>query len=490
MQAPQAFALPPQAPMQQQALQLQSFMGVQNQIQQAPVQQQFPQPQSLMELQSQIQQAPAQKNTYTAVRSMVDQMSAQVQSSEADEAKHRDWCDSEISKNQAVLDDKGGRLQRLTTKIDGQKEMVSELDQDLQLLEKEAQSLQAQIQAFGRLRLQERNAYQKASQNRQMAQQILSQATMILQRFNSLAQDSTQQQGSAFLQGGASQQIMSVSAAAIDGLNQMNMHYQQLKTTSDQADNQAQLDAEKLSQLNQALAAVLGQTRSYKSSLRLQSMSELDSDREDANALHTQVESVTAYVNRLRQACADILTHYDERQTRRAQSLKALQEARGAINMDNAQEAQSQIAALANSADSAAQSLLSSSASLGGVSNVQNAAGQPQPQQVSLSASLSMMSQMAGNLGAPPTAQQPMPQQSMPHQFQQMPQPQLLQPAQSAQAIQATQFQQRPQQLPPNAALRPSSNPQSILGDLKSLQDMNFDAGQQRTGGLNMLASQ
>merc|ERR1719335_550920 len=193
---------------------------------------------------------------------------------------------------------------------------------------------------------------------------------MILQRFNAMAQDSQQgtPQGSSFLQGTQGQQVSAVSTAAVDGLSQMMQRYEQLKTTSDQADNQAQLDTEKFSQLNRNLASVLGQTRSYKSSLRLQSMSELDSDREDANALHTQVESVTAYVNRLRQACADILTHYDEGQSRRAQSLKALQEARGAINMDNAQEAQSQIAALANSADSAAQSLLSSSASLGGVS--------------------------------------------------------------------------------------------------------------------------
>merc|ERR1719171_1967582 len=352
---------------QMQQQRMQPVQPVQPMQQQQATMQQFPQPQSLMELQSQIQQAPAQKNTYTAVRSMVDQMSAQVQSSEADEAKHRDWCDSEISKNQAVLDDKGGRLQRLTTKIDGQKEMVSELDQDLQLLEKEAQSLQAQIQAFGRLRLQERNAYQKASQNRQMAQQILSQATMILQRFNSLAQDSTQQQGSAFLQEGASQQIMSVSAAAIDGLNQMNMHYQQLKTTSDQADNQAQLDAEKLSQLNQALASVLGQTRSYKSSLRLQSMSELDSDTEDKNALNTQVESVTAYANRLRQACTEILSHYDERKQRREQDMRALKEARGAINVDNVQEAHDKLEAFAQNTDSAAATMLSNSVAQLGV---------------------------------------------------------------------------------------------------------------------------
>merc|ERR1719443_1334565 len=142
--------------------------------------------------QGQLQQGPKTQNTYTAVRQMVDQMSSQIQSADMDEEKHKAWCDNEISKNQAVLDDKSTKLQRLSTKIDNEKEMVSELDQDLQLLEHEAQSVEEHLQGFGRLRLAEHTAYTKASQNRQMAQQILSQATMILQRFNAMAQDSQQ----------------------------------------------------------------------------------------------------------------------------------------------------------------------------------------------------------------------------------------------------------------------------------------------------------
>merc|ERR550537_462001 len=102
-------------------------------------------------------------------------MSQQVQSADLDEEQHKNWCDSEITKNQAVLDDKGTKLQRLSTKIDNEKEMVSELDQDLQLLEREAQSTAGHMRSMGQLRLQERNAYVKASQNRQMAQQIMSQ---------------------------------------------------------------------------------------------------------------------------------------------------------------------------------------------------------------------------------------------------------------------------------------------------------------------------
>merc|ERR1719463_361994 len=98
----------------------------------------------------------------------------QMSSEDMDEDKHKNWCDGEISKNQAIVDDKATKLQRLSTKIDNQKEMVGELDQDLQLLAKEAGSLQ-QLQALGTLRIAEKNAYQKGAQNHQMASQILKQ---------------------------------------------------------------------------------------------------------------------------------------------------------------------------------------------------------------------------------------------------------------------------------------------------------------------------
>merc|ERR1719261_2066615 len=183
---------------------------------------------------------------------------------------------------------------------------------------------------------------------------------MILQRFGSLAQDA-QQQNNAFLQAGSSQQVAAVSSSAIDGLSQTMAHYEQLGRASDMAENQAKLDTEKFAELNKNLLGVLGQTRSYKSSLRLQSMSELDADKEDQTALSTQVESVTQYVNRLRQACSDIMMHYDERKIRRQQSMKALDEARGAITANNVEDAGVKLNNLASSIDKTAANLLSSS---------------------------------------------------------------------------------------------------------------------------------
>merc|ERR1719399_679176 len=139
---------------------------------QGQMQQQTP---SLMSIGQHLDNAPKQ-NTYTAVKNMVSQMEGQMQSEQMDENKHKNWCDGEISKNQAVVDDKSVKLQRLSTKIDNQKEMVGELDQDLQLLTKESASLQQQLRSAGQLRLNERGLYTKSQQNHQMASQILRQA--------------------------------------------------------------------------------------------------------------------------------------------------------------------------------------------------------------------------------------------------------------------------------------------------------------------------
>merc|ERR1719428_1898818 len=292
----------PQMPLQQRQMppQQMSFSQMaqglgQQQMPQGQMQQQTP---SLMSIGQHLDNAPKQ-NTYTAVKNMVSQMEGQMQSEQMDENKHKNWCDGEISKNQAVVDDKTVKLQRLSTKIDNQKELVGELDQDLQLLAKESASLPEQLRAGSQLRMAEKGLYTKSQQNHQMVTQILKQATMILQRFNSLAQQESQQGlGGSFLQQSnlQSQQITAVSAAAMDSLSQLLTRYEELQQNSDKADNQAQIDMERFSQLDQNLASILQQTRNYKSSLRLQSMSELDSDKEDQNSLKTQVDSVGAYV--------------------------------------------------------------------------------------------------------------------------------------------------------------------------------------------------
>merc|ERR1719405_413507 len=101
---------------------------------------------SVPQLQQQLQQQPPKANTYSAVKHMVSQMESQIQGENADEDKHRAWCDAELSKNVAVADDKEAKLQRLSTKLDNEKETVNEVEQDLQLLAQEAQQITGEMQ--------------------------------------------------------------------------------------------------------------------------------------------------------------------------------------------------------------------------------------------------------------------------------------------------------------------------------------------------------
>merc|ERR1719161_1134465 len=133
---------------------------------------------------------------------MVETMIAQMSSQTEDESKHKEWCDAEITKSKSAQDEKSARLQRLATKIDNERETVNQLDSDLALEGTNSQSLQKALEELAKIRMDERDLHTKAGQNHAMAQQILSQATAILQRVNALAQQAQQPQTYGGLQAG------------------------------------------------------------------------------------------------------------------------------------------------------------------------------------------------------------------------------------------------------------------------------------------------
>jgi len=327
-------------------------------------------------------------NTYSAVKGMVDSMIGQMQSASTDEDKHKQWCDAEISKSAAAQEEKSARLQRLATKIDNERELVNGLDADLSSEAKDAQSLQNALQNLAKVRMDERDLHNKAAQNHQMAQQILTQATAILQRVNALAQQAQAPSTYGFLQASGASQMQAVSSAAVESLSSLQTRYATLISACDKAENQANIDLEDFGRASQALQETLARTHNYKTSVRLQGMSGLDQDTEDEAALKTQLQSVTEYVSRLRTSCAGILQHYDERRQRREQSLQVLQQAKNVINVDNAEEIHSQLKSMAANTDQLAASLVSTSSHLAPAP----AAPAPQP------ASLGMLSDSLGSL--------------------------------------------------------------------------------------------
>jgi len=332
----------------------------------APPQPQFAAPQQaggMLAVQQSLNNA-HKENTYSSVKGMVETMIAQMSSQTEDESKHKEWCDAEITKSKSAQDEKSARLQRLATKIDNERETVNQLDSDLALEGTNSQSLQKALEELAKIRMDERDLHTKAGQNHAMAQQILSQATAILQRVNALAQQAQQPQTYGFLQASGASSMQAVSSAAVESLSGLQTQYTTLMGACDKGETQANLDLDSFGRASQTLQETLARSHNYKTSVRLQAMSALDQDTEDETALKTQVQSVAEYVNRLRSSCAGILQHYDERSKRRDQSLQILKQAKSVINVDNAEEIHSQLQTLARGTDQLAASLVTTSSHL------------------------------------------------------------------------------------------------------------------------------
>merc|ERR1719486_103362 len=364
----------------------------------------MPQPGGMLAVQQTLNNA-HKENTYSSVKGMVDSMIAQMTSQTEDESKHKEWCDAEITKSKSGLDEKSALLQRLATKIDNERETVNQLDSDLALEGTNSQSLQKALEELAKIRMDERDLHTKAGQNHAMAQQILSQATAILQRVNALAQQAQQPQTNGFLQASGAASIQAVSSAAVESLSSLQTQYTTLMGACDKGETQANLDLDAFGRASQTLQETLARSHNYKTSVRLQAMSALDQDTEDETALKTQVQSVAEYVNRLRSSCAGILQHYDERSKRRDQSLQILKQAKSVINVDNAEEIHQQLQTLARGTDQLAASLVTTSSHLAPANPSAPAPGQSAAPLAPLTNSLSELTMQYGTVQQAPFMQ-------------------------------------------------------------------------------------
>ncbi|CAD7943452.1 unnamed protein product [Amoebophrya sp. A25] len=309
--------------------------------------------------------------TFASVKNMVQKMMREIKEATENEDSHKRWCEAEVSKSEGIEQDKSAKLRRVSTKVDNEKEALGEIQQNLAVLKREQQLLKGEFQSgfVQGARRSEKALFQKASQNHQVAGQILQQAVVILQRYNALMQENAlHEQQTNFLSAAAAggKAMREMDNKPIDGLAALQTKYQQLREAAERSENAGELGEEVLGRSLDTLEGKLQQAVQYRENLALQARAELDADGEDASGLKKQEQAANDYVTKLKSACGDILGHYDERQGRREANLKALEDARNLINVDNADEIHEQLSKLANNADAAAGQLLEISTSARG----------------------------------------------------------------------------------------------------------------------------
>eukprot|EP00392_Amoebophrya_sp_AT5.2_P018218 g18720.t1 len=143
-------------------------------------------------------------------------------------------------------------------------------------------------------------------------------------------------------------EMSSFNTNTIQSLSNLQTKYQQLKEQCTNTENKAGLDFQLLQDnLLKNFLEKLGGAKTYRQNLKLQSASAFDADNEDLNQIQAQKNNAEKYLKKLQLSCKDILQHYDERNQRREENLKALQSAQDVINVDNADEVHAELSRMA-----------------------------------------------------------------------------------------------------------------------------------------------
>ena len=107
---------------------------------------------------------------------------------------------------------------------------------------------------------------------------------------------------------------MNAVEQGVDGLGSLQTKYQQLREACDKSENDSELSAQLVERSLNKFEDKLQQAFQYRQNLALQARAGLDADSEDSSGLKKQTDSADSYLVKLKTACGDILTHYEERQ--------------------------------------------------------------------------------------------------------------------------------------------------------------------------------
>jgi hypothetical protein len=117
------------------------------------------------------------------VNNMIQKMIFHLMSEQTDEDNHKNWCDLEMNKTNASIDDKSEKIHALDLKIESGKTQVSLLAQEIKDASAFAERLSAHIAEATEIRRVGKEENKAAVKDSQAAQQAIAKATAVIETF-------------------------------------------------------------------------------------------------------------------------------------------------------------------------------------------------------------------------------------------------------------------------------------------------------------------
>jgi len=273
---------------------------------------------------------------FEKVKKAIDEMIADLKQEQADEVKHKDWCNEELHTNEMDTIAKTNTKKDLEAKVDSLTEQIDTLAKEIKETKAALAQTKVELQSANMDRVEENKAFQATIDEQRATQKLLLKVQDRLNEFYA--------KKGAFLQGkvNGKQPVMPVrfddykkNAGASPVITMIGNLIQDAKNLEKEAitdENNAQTAYEEY--VTEANGSMDAKARDIvnKSELKATAETELEQANVDLDTTKGEIEVLAKYAGDVHKACDFVLKNFDIRQTARGEEIEALGQAKAILS--------------------------------------------------------------------------------------------------------------------------------------------------------------
>jgi len=270
---------------------------------------------------------------FDKVKDMISSMLAKLQDQQNEEAKHKEWCDREMSKSVQSQKEKHDNIRKLTDRIAAMDAELAQVTDGINVVTEDLAEMSASIKSATELRTDEHNSAETAVTQSRDAQRLIKAAIQVLKR---VYKDTNQEDGAApspSPQEAAPPEATAGWGPGVIGILEVALQdYTDLENEVSIQESVSNKEYKEMMDQSEIRQATFGKDLEYKGRAKVK----LEGDRMRATTYlkgyQEELEAVDTYLKELQSSCVSRPSSYEERAGRREAELKSLKEAVDFLN--------------------------------------------------------------------------------------------------------------------------------------------------------------
>jgi len=275
-----------------------------------------------------------QLDGFVKVKAAIDEMVVDLKQQQADEVKHKDFCNTELQTNEMETMDKTNQQKDLETKIDMLTSSIDELTKGIATAKAELAQGKVELQRANEDRASASKEFQKVVADQRAVQKILVKVQDRLNEFYALPQmkhTAVQLPPNAPVKFGEYKQNAG-SSPVITMIGNLVIDAQNVEKEAITDENSAQAAYEGfVSESNAAMAATM---IAITNKIEIKATAETELEQANANLKATMddLEALAKYAADVHKACDFVMKNFDVRQQARSEEMEALAQAKSILS--------------------------------------------------------------------------------------------------------------------------------------------------------------